>query len=155
MDKIEEYNKQDCISTFRLRKWLLRIKPNQTKWFVPEKDQLEIRPFEEILLEYQEKFKNLKIKPNKIIQLLSDIIGFFNREQKPQWRQHFDRKDLSNSELIEDRECIANMKLASVFQDKKSFFRYKHPETNEIITDYDDKGITVRQFFILKYIYVY
>ena len=53
-------------------------------------------------MEYQEKFKNSKIKGNKIIQLLSDIIGFFNREQKPQWRQHFDRKDLSNSELIEE-----------------------------------------------------
>ena len=129
LDKIEEYNKQDCISTFRLRKWLLRIKPKQTKFFVPEKDQLEIRPFEEILLEYQEKFKNSKIKSNNIIQLLSDIIGFFNREQKPQWRQHFDRKDLSNSELIEDRECIANMKLASVFQDKKSFvYKYIFPE---------------------------
>jgi len=35
-------------------------------------------------------------------------------------------------------------------EDKKSFFRYKHPETNEIITDYDDKGITIRQFYISK-----
>lgn len=29
---------------------------------------------------------------------------------------------------------------------KKSFFRYKDPETNEIITDYDDRGITIREF---------
>ena len=129
LDKIEEYNKQDCISTFRLRKWLLRIKPQQTRWFVPEKDKIEIRPFEETLLEYREKFKNSKIKNNKIVQLLSDIIGFFQREQKPQWRLHFDRKDLSDSELIDDREVIANMKLASVFQDKKSFvYKYKFPE---------------------------
>ena len=61
--------------------------------------------------------------------MLSDIIGFFQREQKPQWRLHFDRKDLSDSELIDDREVIANMKLASVFQDKKSFvYKYKFPE---------------------------
>ena len=73
--------------------------------------------------------KILKIKNNKIVQLLSDIIGFFSREQKPQWRLHFDRKDLSDSELIDDREVIANMKLASVFQDKKSFvYKYKFPE---------------------------
>ena len=31
-------------------------------------------------------------------------------------------------------------------EDKKSFFRYRDPETKEIITDYDDKGVTLRQF---------
>jgi len=34
-------------------------------------------------------------------------------------------------------------------EDKKSFFRYKDPKTKEIITDYDDKGITIRQFDIM------
>ena len=34
-------------------------------------------------------------------------------------------------------------------EDKKSFFRYRHPETKEIITDYDDKGITIRQFEVI------
>ncbi len=129
LDKIEEYNKQDCLSTFRLRKWLLRIKPKQTRWFVPEKEKMELRPFEETLLEYQEKFKNSKLKDNKVLRLLSDIIGFYSREQKPQWRQHFDRKDLSNSDLIDDREVIANMKLTSIFQDKRSFvYKYIFPE---------------------------
>ena len=33
-------------------------------------------------------------------------------------------------------------------EDKKSFFRYYDYENDEIITDYDDKGITVRQFNI-------
>ena len=31
-------------------------------------------------------------------------------------------------------------------EDKKSFFRYRHPDTKEIITDYDDRGITIREF---------
>ena len=31
---------------------------------------------------------------------------------------------------------------------QKSFFRYLNPETNEIITDYDDQGITIRKFFV-------
>ncbi len=35
-------------------------------------------------------------------------------------------------------------------EDKKSFFRYRDPQTNKIITDYDDKGITIRQFNIPK-----
>ena len=33
-------------------------------------------------------------------------------------------------------------------EDKKSFFRYRNSETKEIITDYDDKGFTTRQFDI-------
>ena len=35
-------------------------------------------------------------------------------------------------------------------EDKKSFFRYRDPETGEIITDYDDKGITIRQFYVSR-----
>ena len=53
LDEIEDYNRQDCESTFKLRKWLLKIKPDDTKFFTPEKDKLELRPFEENLLEYQ------------------------------------------------------------------------------------------------------
>ena len=121
LDQIAEYNKQDCVSTFKLRKWLLKIKPEQTKWFVPEKEQMDLRPHEEVLLEYQERFSNYKGEKTNLINILSDIVGFFSREQKPQWRLFFDRKDLSDVELIEDRECIGNMKLSSYFQDKRSF----------------------------------
>ena len=31
-------------------------------------------------------------------------------------------------------------------ENRKSFFRYRNPKTKEIITDYDDRGITTRQF---------
>ena len=34
LDEIESYNKQDCISTFQLHKWLLGIKPSETSWFI-------------------------------------------------------------------------------------------------------------------------
>ena len=33
-------------------------------------------------------------------------------------------------------------------ENKKSFFRYYDSEKNEIVTDYDNKGITIRQFTI-------
>ena len=129
LDQIAEYNKQDCVSTFKLRKWLFKIKPNQAKWFVPEKEQMELRPHEEVLLQYQAKFNNSKNKNTKLINILSDIIGFYNREQKPQWREFFDRKDFSDSDLVEHRECIGNMKLTSYFQDKRSFvYKYIFPE---------------------------
>ena len=63
LKEIEDYNKQDCESTFKLRKWLLRIKPEDTKFFVPEKENIELRPYEEILIKYR---KNLMIQKLKI-----------------------------------------------------------------------------------------
>ena len=129
LEEIEEYNKQDCISTFKLRNWLLKIKPEDTKWYVPEKEHFELRPFEETLLEYQKKFNESKYKDKPTVKLLSDVIGYYNREQKPSWRLFFDRKDLSDEELIDDRECIGNMKLVAQFQDKRSIeYKYLFPE---------------------------
>ncbi len=128
LDQIGEYNKQDCLSTFKLRKWLLRIKPEQTKWFVPEKEQIDLRPHEEVLLEYQKKFNESKLKDKPMIKLLSDIIGYYLREMKPSWREFFDRKHLSHEELIDENECIGNMKLVSQLQDKRSFeFKFLFP----------------------------
>ena len=129
LDEIEDYNRQDCESTFKLRKWLLKIKPDDTKFFTPEKDKLELRPFEENLLEYQKKFNSSKLSNTPIIQLLSDVIGYYIREQKPSWRLFFDRKDLSDSDLVDDKECIGNMKLVSQIQDRRSFeYKYILPE---------------------------
>ena len=42
---------------------------------------------------------------------MSDIIGFYNREDKPAWREFFDRRTKSDEELIDDPECIGNMKV--------------------------------------------
>ena len=49
----------------------MRIKPEQTRFFVSEKEQMELRGFEEQLLEYQEKFKNSKIQNTLIGKLTS------------------------------------------------------------------------------------
>ena len=128
LKEIEEYNKQDCISTFKLRNWLLKIKPEDTKFHVPQKEHIELRPFEETLLEYQKKFNESKFKDKPILKLLSDVIGYYGREQKPSWRLFFDRKHLSDEELIDERECIGNMKLVSQFLDKRSIeYKYLFP----------------------------
>ena len=129
LKEIEDYNKQDCESTFKLRKWLLKIKPEDTKFFVPEKENIELRPYEEILIEYRKKLNDSKIKNTNIGKILSDILGYYQRELKPSWREFYSRKDLSHEELVDDRECIGNMKLASIFQEKKSYvYLYKFSE---------------------------
>ena len=111
LDEIESYNKQDCRSTFELHKWLLEIKPPETSWFVPYKkdEDMQLRDWEVDMITYQEKVEKSNIQDAKLKQLMSDIIGFYNREDKPAWREFFDRRSKSDEELIDDPECIGGM----------------------------------------------
>ena len=112
LDEIESYNKQDCSSTHQLHQWLLRIKPSETSWFVSQKldEEMKLRDWEIDMKLYSKKVEKSKIKNKEIKQLMSDIIGFYNREDKPAWREFFDRRTKSDEELIDDPECIGNMK---------------------------------------------
>ena len=113
LDEIESYNKQDCQSTYGLHKWLLKEKPSETSWFAPELQDnvIELKDWEVDMLAYQKKVEKSKIKNPKLKQLMSDIIGFYNREDKPAWREFFYRRTKSHEELMEDPECIGNMVL--------------------------------------------
>jgi len=133
LDEIEFYNKEDCVSTFELRQWLLKIKPEGIKWFETTEEHEEIRPHEELMIEYLNKIQDSKIKNKELKQILSDIIGFYTREDKPSWREFFDRRDLTHAELIEDREVIANMKLTSSYKDpaprrRSMIYKYVYPD---------------------------
>ncbi|WP_440634743.1 TM0106 family RecB-like putative nuclease [Candidatus Pelagibacter sp. HIMB1746] len=113
LDEIESYNKQDCRSTYELHKWLLDIKPKETSWFTSQKkdNEMDLRDWEVDMLAYQDKVEKSKIKNPQIKQLMADIIGFYNREDKPAWREFFERRTKSDEELIDDPECIGDMKL--------------------------------------------
>ena len=127
LEEIESYNKQDCHSTYELHKWLLDKKPEETSWFISKKNgEMELRDWEIDMITYQEKVEKSKIENKKIKQLMSDIIGFYNREDKPAWREFFERRTKSDEDLIEDPECIGNMKLEGDKPDKKSLlYSYK------------------------------
>lgn len=122
LDELEFYNLQDCKSTYELRDWLLSIKPKNTKWLVPSKEIIELRDKEIKFLDYQEKLEKTKVKDRELINILKDIHGFYNRENKPDWREYFDRKYFSHEELVDDIECVGNMKKeGDVTQEKKSY----------------------------------
>ena len=124
LDEIESYNKQDCRSTYELHQWLLKIKPKETSWFISQKkdEEMKLRDWEIDMINYQKKVENSEIKDKKLKQLMIDIIGFYNRENKPDWREFFERKMMSDEELIEDPECIGNMKsVGKPTKDKRSY----------------------------------
>ena len=51
---------------------------------------MELRDREIKMIEYQNKVEKSKIKNKRIKQLLSDIIGFYVRENKPSWTAFFE-----------------------------------------------------------------
>ena len=131
LDEIESYNKQDCISTIELHRWLLKIKPEETSWFTSKKEEMELRDREIKMIEYQNKVENSKIKNKRIKQLLSDIIGFYVRENKPSWTHFFKRRGKSDEELVEDPECVGNMKLNSEPTPEKKSLIYSYKFENQ------------------------
>jgi len=130
LDEIEEYNKQDCESTYQLRNWLLKVKPNNTRWFLPLKEEMELRDNEVKMLEYQKKISNTQIANKTIKEIITNIVGFYNREKKPEWREYFDRKHLTNDELVDDSTCIGDMRVfGSQVQEKRSLiYTYKYSD---------------------------
>jgi uncharacterized protein len=143
IDDIELYNKEDVESTLKLRNWLVSIRPEDAIWYEgqPKKERDEDeegqeeskkkkRNFEIEFLEYQEKLQEEKKISPDVVTLLSNLIGFYRREARPEWRLFFDRKTMSHDELIEDSDCIGDMKkIAEPFKEKRSMvYTYEYPE---------------------------
>src|SRR5206468_3805933 len=42
---------------------------------------------------------------------LADLLGFYEREAKPQWWEFFDRQERFEDELIDDNECLAGLEI--------------------------------------------
>jgi len=132
LDQIEHYNMQDCQSTSQLRNWLLSIRPEKYTWYKGQdisEEAGEIKDYEIEFLAYQNRIETSKIdKSLKII--FSDLIGFYRREARPEWRLFFDRKTMAHEELINDTECIADMKkVGEPVKEKRSYvYTYEFPE---------------------------
>ena len=62
---------------------------------------MKLRDWEIDMNLYSKKVEKSKIKNKEIKQLMSDIIGFYNREDKPAWREFFDRRTKSDEESME------------------------------------------------------
>ena len=130
LNEIESYNEQDCRSTYELHQWLLKIKPEKTSWFTSnlEDEEIELKDFEIEMMNYHNKVNESSIEDKSLKELIMDIIGFYNREDKPAWREFFDRKIRSDWELIDDPECIGNMHLIGepVPEKRSLLFTYKY-----------------------------
>lgn len=129
LQAIEDYNKDDVVSTFELREWLMSIRPPEAEFAgsglgmlagahaVPVKPKSEAVLKAEAAMEvYRQKLTgDLPADPldwtdaDRAKELMFQLLGFHRRTEKPVWWALFARQDASEEELLDDVEVIACM----------------------------------------------
>jgi predicted RecB family nuclease len=122
--RIEEYNRDDCVSTLRLRDWLLDRRGEAEgrfgaiEWFErPEGErsndaiQLETEIaelVEELTAGLPEEAADYS-KVDRARELMSNVVTYHQREARPVWWAFFARIDGDHSELVDDIDCIGGL----------------------------------------------
>ena len=126
---IINYNKEDCISTYELREFLIQKKPENIDWFFKnnevKKENNYVNKYssknskkisrEETEIDLNKRLEKKKNKKNNIfVENLQNLVGFHWRDNKPDHWEVYDRQEKSHLELEEDTECIANCVLQNI-----------------------------------------
>ena len=99
---IENYNREDCVSTAELQKWLLQIRGMDPPWKEVATAEEKHEPPDPLAD---------AVKPHS--ELLANLLQYHRREDRPAWWWYFARKEMSREELIDDHESIGGLTLAS------------------------------------------
>jgi uncharacterized protein len=145
VNTIEAYNRDDCVSTLRLRDWLEERRR--------EAETANGQPLLRPALSQGEPSENLEEEVNyaraivaKLVDglpsdeatwtneeygrwLLAQMMEWHRREEKSFWWEYFRLCELSDSELLEDKSALGGLKyIGPVGQEKKSIIhRYSFP----------------------------
>lgn len=122
LQAIEDYNKDDVVSTFELRQWLMSIRPGGAALAgtaildetpVREKSQAAMRAeeameqYRQILLGSLPTDRVTWTDEQRLQELMFLLLGFHRRTEKPVWWALFARQQATDDDLLEDMEVIA------------------------------------------------
>ena len=132
LQEIADYNEVDCLSTFRLRDWLIELKPKSRNWFdinqVEEKDFSRERYEWEV--EYERFQEKLTCEPDhqdaEMRKRLVHLLEFHHREYKPKFWAMYERQNKFEDELIGDTECIGGLIRFGVPEPIKQSYIYSY-----------------------------
>ena len=149
---VEGYNKDDCVSTLRLRDWLEGLRAAEIARGVelPRPAPEESKPSEKV----DERAKRVKDLRGKLLVgiseerakrspeqqarwLLAYMLDWHRREDKAAWWEHFRLKDLPEEDLFEERQAVAGLEFVKTVEiirktpkgkEKKAvLYRYGYP----------------------------
>ena len=117
LKSIRDYNEDDCRSTLTLTEWLRAL---QNEHRIGHHAEVDTEPTptrdrdpEDILAEDLRRFLPAHGPLDdraRLIALVADVLGFYDRELKPQYWAKFDRLQNKNADdLFGDPECLAHL----------------------------------------------
>jgi predicted RecB family nuclease len=126
LDAIEAYNRDDCVSTWRLRSWLERLRVEAAPLYGGEpparptiqdgepgeelaKAQAETREREEALRAGVPADRAKRTQAEQARWLLAGLLDWHRREAKPQWWDHYRLLRASDEDLIADSTALAGL----------------------------------------------
>jgi len=151
LQNIEDYNRDDVISTYELRQWLLKIRPKGLQWAYHTENQtsdisfrndkeIRLASYQTMLAESLPDDRSKWTKHDEIKELTYQLLDFQRRAAKPVWWSVFFRAEMMSEELIENVEAIGDMYQDPAnppYAEKKSYvYTYLYPEQDtKIKTD--------------------
>lgn len=154
LDAIEAYNLDDVRSTQLLLEWLLKLRPEGLPWAQvsaergpdaepPKTGQLteaeaRLVPYERLL----DRLPADRLEwgaEERMRELTYQLLDFHRRADKPSYWAMFERMDMTDEELLEDPECLAQLEAdpaSPPFRDKRSIvYTYRYPEQETKLRD--------------------
>ena len=130
LDEIEGYNRDDCVSTLRLRDWLEGLRgeleaetgagvprPEPPESDAPEETPEHLQRVEALVTALTSDVPAAEGERSPEEQgrwLLAQLLNWHRREKKSTWWQYFSWLELTEEELIEDRSAVGGMEYEGV-----------------------------------------
>jgi predicted RecB family nuclease len=116
LQAITDYNEEDCLSTLKLRDWLIEQKAEAERASGVSVPWRITKPYEETEKRAQEDALTARRREQLVAlgtpeaALLADLLNYHRREAKPEYWAYFDRQKKSLDDLIDDTEAIAYLR---------------------------------------------
>ena len=143
---IERYNRDDCVSTWRLRDWLEgqrdalaaeldeplpRPRPIEPDAREDSEAQKAVRELAEDLVEDLPEDEGAWDDAGRARRLLADLLEWHRREDKAFWWRYFELIELTDEERIEARDALGGLALVDSWPDhdkpRSTVYRFRFP----------------------------
>ena len=142
---IADYNRDDCVSTWQLREWLEQLRSELEAKLgssIPRPEPKSGAPSEELEAQLTEiailkerltadlpEDESEWTSEQRACWLLAQLLEWHRREDKSKWWEYYRLCDLSDDELIEDKNALGGLVYQGVVDETKGSFvhRYSFP----------------------------
>jgi predicted RecB family nuclease len=111
--QIEDYNRDDCVSTAELHRWLLEQRPRELPWAEAPPEYEQSAEAEEALSARDELAARLleHAEGEDARWLAAQLLYYHARNAKPAWWEYYRRLTLDEQQLVDDSHAVGGIEL--------------------------------------------